>query len=329
MIFLFGSARGGSTWLGKILDSHPETLYLHEPDIVDRGDDLLPFWFEGGVTPEQKANAGLYLSRLCGQRNLRAVGTRPIFRKAYHQSLQHHARMALIYLGKGIGRQIPSIEEKISIPDFSRLAASAPLVVKSVSALGRAEALIEGACGSMKPILLLRNPCAVVQSFLDGIRIGAMGHPPRITHLFATRSARSLGVTGQPDPDDLVDNLVWGWVLANAEAHAAVAKAGGIVLQYEALAADPIGVSKKLFADLDLEWSKATSDYIAEASQSRDGGYYSVSRDPNEAANRWRLKMDPEIFARVRDVACRSSIGRAYFSSDDRTALSSNSSIAD
>jgi hypothetical protein len=121
-------------------------------------------------------------------------------------------------------------------------------------------------------------------------------------------------VTGQPDPDDLVDNLAWGWVLANAEAHAAVAKAGGIVLQYEALAADPIGVSKKLFADLDLEWSKATSDYIAEASQSRDGGYYSVSRDPNEAANRWRLKMDPEIFARVRDVACRHHLGREYFS---------------
>lgn len=314
MIFLFGSARGGSTWLGKILDSHPETLYLHEPDIVDRGDDLLPFWFDGPVTPEQKSNASTYLSRLCSQRNLRAVGTRPIFRKSYQNDLQRYARISLVYAGKGIGRKFPAIEEKISVPDFSHAAASASLVIKSVSALGRAEALIEGAGGAMRPILLLRHPCAVVQSFLDGIRIGAMGEPPRITQLFATRSAQSLGVTGQINPDDLVDNLVWGWVLANAEAHAAVTRAGGIVLQYEALAADPEGVSKKLFADLGLRWSQATTDYIVEASQNGDGGYYSVSRDPNEAANKWKSKMDPELTTRIRNIACRHPLGSEYFS---------------
>lgn len=314
MIFLFGSARGGSTWLGKILDSHPETLYLHEPDIVDRGDDLLPFWFEGPVTPEQRSNAAAYLSRLCAQRNLRAVGTRPIFRKTYQNDLQRYARISLIYAGKGIGRKFPGIEEKISVPDFSRSVASASLVIKSVSALGRAEALIEGAGGAMQPILLLRHPCAVVQSFLDGIRIGAMGEPPRITQLFATRSAQSMGVTGQTRSDDLVDNLVWGWVLANAEAHAAVTKAGGIVLQYEALAADPEGVSKKLFSELGLEWNRATAEYIGEASKSGDGGYYSVSRDPNVAANKWRSKMDPELVTRIRDVVCHHPLGREYFS---------------
>jgi hypothetical protein len=312
MIFLFGSARGGSTWLGKILDSHPETLYLHEPDIVDRGDDLLPFWFDSAVTPEQKSNASIYLARLCAQRNLRAVGTRPIFGKVYHNALERSARISLIYLGKGIGRQFPSIEEKISVPDFSRSAASAPLVIKSVSALGRAEALIEGAGGAMQPVLLLRNPCAVVQSFLDGIRIGAMGEPPAVNQLFATRSARSLGVATGVNRVDLVDNLAWGWVLANAEAYAAVTKANGIVLQYEALAADPLNVSRKLFADLGLEWSRATSTYIAEASQSSDSGYYSVSRDPDEAANRWKSKMDADVFARIRDVVCRHPLGQAY-----------------
>lgn len=312
MIFVFGSARGGSTWLGKILDSHPETLYLHEPDIVDRGDDLLPYWFDAAATATQQSNAHTYLLRLCAQRNLRSVGTRPIFRKAYHSGLRHYAHVLLVYLGKGMGRQFPSIEEKINLPNFSRSVSSVPLIIKSVSALGRAEALIEGARGSMKPILLLRNPCAVVQSFLDGIRIGAMGEPPAVTQMFATRSARSLGVAGHPKPSDIVDNLAWGWVLANAEAHAAVTKAGGIVLEYEALAADPVRIAKDLFEKLELSWSGQTEKFISHASQD-DGGYYSVSRNAQEAANRWKEKMAPEHLARIREIVCQSPLGRAYF----------------
>jgi hypothetical protein len=31
-ILVFGLPRSGTTWLGKIFDSHPETLYRHEPD---------------------------------------------------------------------------------------------------------------------------------------------------------------------------------------------------------------------------------------------------------------------------------------------------------
>ena len=31
-VLLFGMPRSGTTWLGKIFDSHPDTLYRHEPD---------------------------------------------------------------------------------------------------------------------------------------------------------------------------------------------------------------------------------------------------------------------------------------------------------
>ena len=32
LILLFGQPRSGTTWIGKIFDSHPDTLYRHEPD---------------------------------------------------------------------------------------------------------------------------------------------------------------------------------------------------------------------------------------------------------------------------------------------------------
>jgi len=33
-ILVSGSPRSGTTWLAKLLDSHPDVLYRHEPDEV-------------------------------------------------------------------------------------------------------------------------------------------------------------------------------------------------------------------------------------------------------------------------------------------------------
>src|SRR6185312_4530492 len=35
-ILIFGLPRSGTTWIGKLFDSHPDTLYRHEPDSVRR-----------------------------------------------------------------------------------------------------------------------------------------------------------------------------------------------------------------------------------------------------------------------------------------------------
>ena len=32
ILLIFGMPRSGTTWLGKIFDSHPDIIYLHEPD---------------------------------------------------------------------------------------------------------------------------------------------------------------------------------------------------------------------------------------------------------------------------------------------------------
>jgi len=35
-ILIFGLPHSGTTWIGKLFDSHPDTLYRHEPDSVYR-----------------------------------------------------------------------------------------------------------------------------------------------------------------------------------------------------------------------------------------------------------------------------------------------------
>src|SRR5258706_7925338 len=143
MIFIFSSPRSGSTWLAKAFDSHPDTLYLHEPDIVDRGNDLLPHWFadepEGFEVP-----ARLYLSRLAQNRCLRAVGIPPFFRKQYRGEIGRNIRTALIYTGKALEKAgYNSISEQAAIPDLNRPDFAPKIVMKSVSALGRVEVFLK------------------------------------------------------------------------------------------------------------------------------------------------------------------------------------------
>jgi len=316
MIFIFSSPRSGSTWLAKAFGSHPDTLYLHEPDIVDRGEDLLPFWFAKG--PEgYEEQAARYLSRLCANRHLRTHGIPPFFKKRYRSEFNRLLRTGSIYLGKGIEKMgYGSVAERITIPDLLRpqirKSGQKPMtVIKSVSALGRADAFLSSG-RSISAILLLRHPCGYVHSYLQGMRMGVMPKPCPLGALLETRSARRLNAKALVDDNsEYIDRLCWEWLLANAEAHAAISKVGAI-LSYDDLAKDPEPQIRTLFSTLGLDWPDSTTQFLRQAS-SGDGSYYSLSRSAG-AADRWMSKMAPETVERVRGIVCRDEIGQRFFS---------------
>lgn len=314
MIFIFSSPRSGSTWLAKTFASHPHTFYLHEPDIVDRGDDLLPFWFVDDAAGYED-NARHYLQRLTANRSLRAMGVPPFFRKHYRSEFQRKLRAGVIYTGKGIEKAgFNSLARRMTVPDLVKpgFAGRAPtVIVKSVSALGRADIFLR--CGhSIRPILLLRHPCGYVHSYLQGMRMGVMRWQGGLGKLLNTRSARRLNARSAiQDSKDLVDFLAWEWLVANAEAHAAVSRADGIILNYDELAQDPEPKMRLLFASLELTWSESTSQFLTQAA-SGDGSYYSISRSAG-AADRWTSQMRHDDVERVRAIVCRDEIGRRFF----------------
>jgi len=315
MIFIFSSPRSGSTWLAKTFGSHPDTLYLHEPDIVDRGDDLMPFWFAKGPAGYEE-KAAQYLSRLCANRHLRTHGVPPFFKKRYRNELSRLLRTGLIYLGKGIEKAgYGSVAERIAIPDLLRsefrTSGQKPItVIKSVSALGRADAILSSG-RAISAILLLRHPCGYVHSYLQGVRMGVMPKPSRLGALLETRSARRLNAKALVnDNSEYIDRLCWEWLLANSEAHAAISRAG-VVLSYDDLAKDPEPQIRTLFSTLGLDWPECTTQFLKQAS-SGDGSYYSLSRSAG-AADRWVSKMAPQDVERVRQIVCRDEIGQRFF----------------
>src|SRR6185436_13395042 len=95
-----------------------------------------------------------------------------------------------------------------------------------------------------------------------------------------------------------VEMLAWNWLLSNAEAYDPIQAAGGDIVVYEALTSNAKGVTRSLFDRLGLPWAPETDAFL-EQSAAKEGGYYSVYRDPAEAAGRWRKELGPEVVDKV------------------------------
>src|SRR5229473_3034366 len=72
-ILIFGLPRSGTTWLAKLFDSHPLTLYRHEPDIESR-EDRLPYACRPEEWPSHRDLARQYVVRLLDTRTVRLPG---------------------------------------------------------------------------------------------------------------------------------------------------------------------------------------------------------------------------------------------------------------
>jgi hypothetical protein len=310
--FILSCARSGSTWLAKVFDSHPDVFYLHEPDMVDRGLDLLPFWFSGAPTSDQVGASRTYVHRLAEIRAPRAVGSRPYFRKQYRTGVNEMLRRSLIHAAKGLERVgISQYVRPMNVPDLARAGGVGRCVIKSVNSLGRVESLLRGAADLVHPILLLRHPCGYVRSQLRGIESGVMGPAMRPGRLLETRAARRLGVRELVlAVNDPAEQLTWNWLLANAEAYDAMeALGGGTTVVYESLLGDKGDEMKALFAKVGVSWAPETETFLRRSWETT-GGYYAVFRKPEYCISDWRNRLDEETANRVMAIARRHPVGR-------------------
>ena len=314
MICIFSLGRSGSTWLAKIFDSHPDVFYLHEPDISDRGLDLLPYWFGGDPTEEQVEAAKTYLARLESVRTPRSAGSLPLFRKHYRSLGAERVRRTIIFAAKGAERATSrELMKSFRIPDLTDRGRPKHVVMKLVTGLGRAEILIRAAAGRIKPVHLIRHPCGYVNSVLRGVDIGALHKLPPLGRLLDTRSAKRLGA--KPSEIDVlsdVEQLAWNWLLSNAEAVAAVDAADGDSVIYDELARDPTRIMRNLFERTGIDWVPQVDAFLRETS-TREGGYFSVYRRRVEATNHWRSQLNEDVIAKVRAIVTRDPVGQIFF----------------
>jgi hypothetical protein len=194
-ILIIGSPRSGTTWLGQIYNSHPDTLYRHEPDIAQPTTDI-PFIVNPPYSPEMVRTAGDYLETMINCRLLRAVGGRVNFTKSYRNPMGSFSRLATLRFAQ-IAEKISRADlgRKFAIPDYvDQTRQPECTVMKSVYADGRA-CLFSKAHPDLHIIHIVRHPCGQMASLFQGAELKLMpsATKPSTHDLAPTAQAKALG----------------------------------------------------------------------------------------------------------------------------------------
>jgi Sulfotransferase family len=154
-ILVLGSPRSGTTWLAKLLDSHPDVLYRHEPDEV-----LPPV---AGVDPRVELRAWI------GERSPRVAVTSPSFPKSWMPPPLAILRIGMTRGLRGLSRMTDSrfIGAKVAVPDLIPTK-HRPRVRPVIKLVNWDAGVTLQAIPRCRGLFMLRHPCGQIASAMRG-----------------------------------------------------------------------------------------------------------------------------------------------------------------
>lgn len=319
-ILVFGMPRSGTTWIGKLFDSHPDTLYRHEPDSVRRLS--LPLYPETQVAPQYREELEQFVASLPRLRSPKVVGKQPLFPKSYQSAVALCAYRVSVTFAKATSRV------QRNVPCFYRPTAERSeqvrLVWKSIESPGRLGVCMES-LPDARAIHLMRHPCGYVASVLRGEagrRFDGLTPSAEDLWLLKMLLATSAGKTRGLSLDDVErltpeERLAWRWVLTQEKILADVARCGRVLtLRYEDVCAEPLVMTRQMFEFTGLDWQSQTEDFIRASTQptnqTMDTDYYSVFKRSQASAGRWREELAPQVIERILRIFRTSPLYRLY-----------------
>lgn len=309
LLLLFGMPRSGTTWIGKLFDSHMDTLYLHEPDSVRKAFDLpLLMSNDSDQSQELKEQIKLWLNN----DNEKVIASLPLFKKSYMNEPQWLAFYWSCYASKAISRSgLPIPMKPIHHHNPAKLT-----VWKSIESLGRM-CEIKKVTGA-RSIHILRHPCGHIASTISGeMQHNFFERSPiwedwDLFDKLITQSRDSRFRLKDIQRMDRVEALTVRWGLMNDFALANNPDEDNKVLLYEDMCAAPEQTLKQLLNFSGLEYTQENHDYIHSSTTTNNKGYYSTDKHPMEAANKWRHTLSEEEIAIIESVSMMFKCGEYY-----------------
>jgi Sulfotransferase family len=309
LILILGAPRSGTTWLAKIIDSHPDVLYRHEPD------ETVP----SPVEVTEQALPGL-LERWAADRSPRTVTKLPFFRKSWQGPFGRS--LHTLWAGaSGLSSRLPSPFNLLATLPIPELASRSPprIAIKSVRWVAGAPVFAR-AVPAGRTIFILRHPCGQVASVMRGnrqnrfdLRTAGTDMPFDEEHAVAYAAAHGVD---EPSFQALPDaaKYAWSWRAFNEPAYDALAARSNVhVVLYEALCADPETLSRRLLEFVGLDWNRQTAAFVARSTTHQgDAGYYAIFQNAVAAAERWRTTMQLGDQDAVRAVLAPSPLARFW-----------------
>jgi hypothetical protein len=318
-------ARSGTSWIGKIFDSHPFTLYKHEPDRVLPGIPMAP---QLNDAERLAMPVRYFFEKLPAIASPHVAGSLPVFAKQYRSAVaqQVHKVSVLSTIAAA-----SSAKFKLPILQCARINNPKMRVVwKSIDSMGRLGIILR-VMENSRAIRITRHPCASISSTLRGeaqrkfSSSVSASEDYGIMQIFLETAVRNRGLTTdhlrQLHP---VERFAWIWVLVNEKAgDETQAMDRCFSVRYEDVCLDPANKMKELFAFSRLTWTEQTSNFIKASTLGVQPGkfdqltqdsrrYYGIFRDPVRAADKWRSEMKPEDIERVYRVLRQSDLIHLY-----------------
>ena len=308
LIFIFGFGRSGTTLLGKIYDSSPDVLYLHEPDIGSEDQNIKSF-------PDRESQPFLldkvtnFAEHLISLRSERIISSPPYFRKNFRSTIGNMLWTGNAYAVKAGAR----IGINLPVSDYIKAGAENRIVIKSVNSLSRAP-VFHNALPHARFLHIVRHPCAVVASQMRGIESSL--RPSRLftEELIETPEAKTYGI----DPDavrrlGLAGQLAYEWMLNNDKVFDELRESERYkVIGYEHLCSNFEEVSRDVYAFASLKWQIQSSKFVTslQARREADNSYFGIRKDPIKSMTRWKTELSESQIAEIESVVSESRLWR-------------------
>jgi hypothetical protein len=308
-ILVLGAPRSGTTWLAKIIDSHPDVLYRHEPDA------MIP-------APSALAPDALpaLLARWAADRSPHTVTKQPYFRKSWQPGWARGVRSLLAAVVSAAARLAGPFDAlgHLRLPDLA-VRPAPRLTIKSVSWSADA-AILARTLPDSRTVFILRHPCGQVASVMRGNRqqrfdLQTEGTDMPFDEVATIRFAASHR-TAEAAFQALSDaaKYAWSWRALNEPTYAALAAQSNVhVVLYEALCAEPERLARRIMKFAGLDWNDQTEGFVVRSSShAGKTGYHAILRNAAAAAENWRTTMPPADQAAVRSVVAASPLARFW-----------------
>jgi hypothetical protein len=319
IILLFGMPRSGTTWIGKIFDSHTGTLYRHEPDTWKKINEI-PFLEKVELYENYCAFIAEYIEEFTRSTKLEVNGKLPIFEKSYSSKIHQALFKGSVYLSSALSKMNNNIRLPIVRSFVENKNSDYVVVWKSIQLLGRF-GIIANCMENCKGIHIIRHPCGYISSVLNGERkhkftssISASEDYSLYEKLINTEQAIRYEITlnglKKLTPEE---RLAWRWVLFNEKAIDDTKGNPNIkVLKYEQMCNQPIETTKEYFEFCGLDWCEQTNHFLMASTDKNSNSYYSVFKNPKLASIKWKNSLELEQIKRVEKIVSNTMVGSLY-----------------
>jgi len=317
LVHIFGMRRSGTTWVAKLFDSHPNTLYRHEPDSSMQLADwpYYPDLSRDSLSEEQYEE---FIAAVASAGKPHISAKMPIFRKAYLNPIRFQLLRGSAVTSKLFRRLFGAEHDVLDVSPY--LPPDGTLVWKSVEAPTRA-GLFANYRDDSRVVYVIRHPCGYLNSYVRGQDAGKM---PRTTDTVYDenmwrRRLRAAPAVRYGLNEDVVrswtrkERMIWEWLIDNEKVLDDVGDSESVyIANYDELCADPIAGTKRLFAHANLQWSPQTMEFLEQGRAKRESSYFGVYKNPMVAASAWREQLPGEDIEMVDRIVSDSSAGRIF-----------------